>query len=125
MSVTVDNPQTESRDPLILDKFVSRNTEPPLRTQRQKSMEDKVNKILAYLNREKIRCTYGAVAQALGVNARSVGQLLGERRPEASWVVNTKTLEPTDYGEGEKHPDLYRTSRIITSAEVLRRNLQL
>ncbi|MDP7594729.1 MAG: hypothetical protein QGI68_04060, partial [Pseudomonadales bacterium] len=30
MSVTVDNPQTESRDPLILDKFVSRNTEPPL-----------------------------------------------------------------------------------------------
>ncbi|MDP7360124.1 MAG: hypothetical protein QF828_17100, partial [Pseudomonadales bacterium] len=31
MSVTVDNPQTESRDPLILDKFVSRNTEPPLR----------------------------------------------------------------------------------------------
>jgi hypothetical protein len=32
MSVTVDNPQTESRDPLILDKFVSRNTEPPLFT---------------------------------------------------------------------------------------------
>jgi hypothetical protein len=32
MSVTVDNPQTESRDPLILDKFVSRNTEPPLLT---------------------------------------------------------------------------------------------
>ncbi len=28
--MTVDNPQTESRDPLILDKFVSRNTEPPL-----------------------------------------------------------------------------------------------
>jgi hypothetical protein len=30
MSVTVDNPQTESRDPLIFHRFVSRNTGPPL-----------------------------------------------------------------------------------------------
>jgi len=81
--------------------------------------------ILEYLNEARIRTTYGVVAKILGVNPRSVGQLLGERRPEASWVVNTKTKDPTDYTEDEKHPDLYRTDRIITSAEVIKRNINL
>ena len=43
--------------------------------------------ILDALNREKIRATYGAVADVLGIPAGSVGQILGMRRPEASWVV--------------------------------------
>lgn len=81
--------------------------------------------ILKYLNETRTRTTYGVVADILGVNPRSVGQLLGERRPEASWVVNAKTKHPTDYTEDEKHPDLYRTDRIITSTEVIKRNLKL
>lgn len=84
-----------------------------------------VELILTYLNETKTRCTYGAVADAIGVKARSVGQMLGSRRPEASWVVSLKTGEPTGYAENEKHPDLHRTSRIIQSAEVLRRNLDI
>ena len=88
-------------------------------------MQEKVATILDYLNKVKTRCTYGAVAEVLGVSSRSVATLLGERRPEASWVVNAKTGNPTDYLEDEKHPELYRTSRIIKASEVLRRNLGL
>ena len=88
-------------------------------------MQDKVNKILDYLNQTKTRCTYGAVADVLGINSQSVGQQLGKRRPEASWVVNSKTGDPTDYSDDEKHPELYRTDRVIRSAEVLRRNLDI
>lgn len=88
-------------------------------------MEEKATIILDYLNRVKTRCTYGAVAEVLGVNPRSVGNYLGEPRSEASWVVNAQTGHPSEYMESQKHPELYRTDRIITSAEVLRRNLGL
>jgi alkylated DNA nucleotide flippase Atl1 len=87
--------------------------------------EDLLQDILQYLNKVRTRTTYGVVAKLLGVNPRSVGQLLGERRPDASWVVNSTTGNPTDYSEEEKHPDLYRTDRIITSAEVISRNLNV
>jgi hypothetical protein len=88
-------------------------------------MQDKIKKILDYLNEVQTRCTYGAVAEVLGVIPQAVGQLLGERRPEASWVVNQITGDPTEYTDSEKHSALYRTDRIIKSAEVLRRNLGL
>ena len=88
-------------------------------------MQDQVEIILEFLNRVKTRCTYGVVAEILGVPAQSVGRLLGERRPEASWVVNSSTGDPTDYTDAEKHPDLYKKQRMITNAEVLRRNLGL
>ncbi|RLA42688.1 MAG: hypothetical protein DRR42_22985 [Gammaproteobacteria bacterium] len=86
-------------------------------------MQARVSRILIYLNEVKTRCTYAAVAEFLGVSPQSVGQLLGKRRPEASWVVNSKTGDPTDYLDSEKDPELYRTDRIIKSADVLRRNL--
>jgi hypothetical protein len=88
-------------------------------------MDDKLEKIVEYLNKVKTRCTYGVVAEIIGVNPQSVGVHLGERRPEVSWVVNLNTGDPTDYQNSEKHPELYRTKRIITSAEVIRRNLGL
>jgi len=88
-------------------------------------MDPRLETIVSYLNKVKTRCTYGVVAEVLGVNSQSVGMMLGNRRPEASWVVNSKTGDPTDYTDAEKHPDLYRTTRIIKSAEVLRRNLGL
>lgn len=81
--------------------------------------------ILNYLNEVKTRTTYGVMAQLLGVHPMSLGKLLGEKRPEASWVVNASTKDPTDYSDEEKHRELYRTDRIITSADVIRRNLNL
>ncbi len=88
-------------------------------------MDDKLQKIIDYLNHVKTRCTDGTIAEVLGVNSQSVGMMPGQRRPEVSWVVNAKTGHSTDYLDSEKHPDLYRTERIITSASVLRRNLKV
>lgn len=88
-------------------------------------MQDKINIIREYLNETKTRCTYNAAAQALGVKPTEVKKLIGERSPENSWFVNTGAGEPVGYSDDEKHPELYRTKRIITSAEVLTRNLAL
>ena len=54
-------------------------------------------RVLAFLNHEKRRCTYGALADTLGVLPQAVGQYLGEIRQEASWVVRKETGMPTGY----------------------------
>ena len=64
--------------------------------------------ILQFLNQSRTRATYGAVASVLGVPARSLGTLLGARRPEASWVVNAETGLPTDDEQADWHSDLHR-----------------
>tara|TARA_R110001592_G_scaffold1874_17_gene11464 strand:+ start:8974 stop:9276 length:303 start_codon:yes stop_codon:yes gene_type:complete len=89
------------------------------------NMQDKITAILNYLNENKTRCSNSAAAEALGVTAPELKKLLGERRPETSWLVNYGTGEPAGYTDEDKHPDLYRTKRIIKSAEVLTRNLDL
>jgi len=88
-------------------------------------MQDKITIVLNYLNEVKTRCTYNAGAKALGITPQALRKLLGERRPEASWFVNVGTEDPAGYSEEEKHPELYRTKRIIKSAEVLTRNLNI
>ena len=88
-------------------------------------MQDKIITIRDYLNEVKTRCTYNAAAEALGIKPTEFKKLLGDRRPENSWFVNTGAGEPLEYADNEKHPELYRTKRIITSAEVLIRNLDL
>lgn len=88
-------------------------------------MQDKITTIRDYLNEVKTRCTYNAAAQALGVTPTEFKKLLGDRVPENSWFVNTGAGEPVGYADSEKHPELYRTKRIIKSAEVLTRNLDL
>ncbi|MEZ0148192.1 MAG: hypothetical protein AB9Q20_10840 [Candidatus Reddybacter sp.] len=88
-------------------------------------MQDKITVVVDYLNKVKTRCTYNAAAKALGITPQALRKLLGERRPEASWFVNVGTEEPAGYSAEEKHPELYRTKRIIKSAEVLTRNLNL
>ncbi len=88
-------------------------------------MQDKITVIVDYLNQVKTRCTYNAAAQALGITTQALKKLLGKRRPETSWLVNPGTEEPAGYTDEEKHPELYRTDRIIKSAEVLTRNLYL
>jgi hypothetical protein len=88
-------------------------------------MLDKIAIVRNYLNEVKTRCTYNAAAQALGLKPAEFKKLLGDRVPESSWFVNTGAGEPVGYSDEEKHPELYRTTRIIKSAEVLTRNLDL
>ena len=88
-------------------------------------MQDKITVVIDYLNQIKTRCTYNAAAQALAITPQALKKLLGERRPENSWLVNPGTGDPAGYTDNEKHPELYRTTRIIKSAEVLTRNLHL
>ena len=77
--------------------------------------------ILAYLNRARVRCTYEAAAKVMDVPVRSVGRCLGDRRPEASWVVRKDTGEPKGYADHEKHPELYCRSHVIKTEEELLR----
>jgi alkylated DNA nucleotide flippase Atl1 len=79
--------------------------------------------ILEALNREKIRATYGAVAEVLGIQAWSVGQVLGAPRVEASWVVNAHSGLPTGYKVHQRHPDLMQNAAVIRTGERLRRLL--
>ena len=65
-----------------------------------------IDDILVILNMWKVRATYGAVADVSGKLASSVGSLLGQRRPEASWVVNSKTDRPSGYSPDQCHKDL-------------------
>jgi alkylated DNA nucleotide flippase Atl1 len=81
-------------------------------------------RIVEFLNRERVRATYEAVADVAGVPARSVGRLLGDRCELASWVVNGKTGEPTGYTALDKHPALYERSEIITSGDDLIRRMR-
>ena len=88
-------------------------------------MQDKTTLVVDYLNEVKTRCTYNAAAKALGITPQALKKLLGERRPETSWFVNSGTEEPAGYSEEERHPELFRTKRLIKSAEVLTRNLDI
>ena len=81
--------------------------------------------ILDYLNRARIRCPYGTFADVTGIPVRSVGRRhLGRRRPYASWVVNTRTDQPTGYAEHEQHRDLCRTNDVIRTGDELRARMR-
>ena len=84
------------------------------------TMDPGLEKIVAFLNRESIRAIYGAVGEVLGVSGRSVGAMLWPRRPEVSWVVNTKIGEPTGYQPHERHPKLLNSKLLTTGIELLR-----
>ena len=75
--------------------------------------------VLRLLNEGRTRATYAAVASVLGVPPRSMGAMLGTRRPEASWVVNGETGLPTDYEQADWHPDLLATSDVIRTGNEL------
>ena len=83
-----------------------------------------VNQILDCLNRERVRATYGAVGEVLGLPAQSVGRVLGSHTRRASWVVNAKTGKPMGYTADMMHPEICRTRRIIKSGAELSRLLR-
>ena len=75
--------------------------------------------ILDFLNRTKIRATYGAVADVIGGIPQGVGAKLGPRSPYASWIVNKESGEPSGYMDAEKHPDLYSSPHVLTTGDEL------
>lgn len=88
-------------------------------------MQEKITVIVDYINEVKTRCTFNAAAEALSITPQALKKLLGEPRPEISWFVSPTSGEPLRFKDSEKHPELYRTTRIITSSKVLKRNLDL
>ena len=82
-----------------------------------------IETILEYLNAVPVRATYGAVGEVLGVRPQVVPRLLGARRPEASWIVNGGTGDPTGYTPDEVDPRLAGT-HVIRSGDELRRCLE-
>ncbi len=87
-------------------------------------MEPKLADIVAFLNKNHVRATYGAVAQILGVAPRSMGARLGPRHIEASWIVSAGTGLPTGYSPSEIHPDLNTSSPLIRTGDDLRERMQ-
>ena len=81
-----------------------------------------MTEILLCLNDVKLRATYGAVAECIGVIPQAVGQKLGERSPEASWIVSTDGY-PTGYKRSEWHPDLLASARVIGTCAELHREV--
>ena len=88
-------------------------------------VQDKITTVINYLNEVTTRCTFNAAAEAIGITPQALKKQLGEARPEVSWFVSTTSGEPLRYSDEQKHPELYRTKRIITSSKVIKRNLGL
>ncbi len=83
-----------------------------------------MQRMLEFLNRNKLRATYGDVARVLKIPTASLAVFLGPPRPEASWVVNDETGKPSGYPENQYHPDL-RTHDIIADEDDLRLRMRL
>ena len=75
--------------------------------------------VLDCLNAVKVRCTYGALGGLLEVPHRRVGQYLGEKRFETSWVVNRRTKKPTGYSQAQLHPELFKNEKVIYESDEL------
>ena len=88
-------------------------------------MQERITIVVDYLNEVTTRCTFNAAAEAVGITPNALKQQLGDPRPEASWFVSQTSGDPVRYTDSDKHPELYRTARIITSSKVLKRNLDL
>ena len=86
-------------------------------------MRADLRQVLEHLERIKTRATYVAVAQALKVNPRNLGQLLKTRCPLASWVVNKGSKQPTGYTDAEKHPELESKTEVIEDGVSLLRGM--
>src|SRR5438477_4142346 len=83
------------------------------------AMDVRVRPILEYLDRMKIRATYGAVGKVAGVPAQNVGRLLGPRCPAASWIVAKRMGVPSGYNQSQIRPDLRRHPEVMESGQCL------
>lgn len=85
----------------------------------ERSIEGAIETVLASLNTHRLRATYQAVGEVVGIPTKSVPAFLGKSRPYASWVVSRGTKSPAGYSIDDYHPDLFTNSRIIESAAEL------
>jgi hypothetical protein len=88
-------------------------------------LELTLQEVLAFLNDQEVRATYGAVAEVVGGIPQSIGARLGRRRVAASWVVNASSGMPTGYERREMHPALIKRSEIIRSGTEQRKRLEI
>lgn len=79
-----------------------------------------MTEILWFLNDQQVRATYDAVAACIGGIPQGVSQKLGDRCPEASWIVSAADGYPTGYSRDEMHPSLLRSPRVIVTGDELR-----
>ena len=87
-------------------------------------MESKVQQMLEFLERNKLRASYKDVADFLRIPRAALAMLLESRPPEACWIVNEETGKPSGYAESECHPDL-RTHDVIDGQADLRLKMKL
>ena len=80
----------------------------------------RISEILSVLNSNEVRATYGAVGNLVGIPAIAVSSYLGDRRPEASWIVSASTGKPTGYLKNEIHPELFSKTQILKTGKDLR-----
>lgn len=84
-------------------------------------MDKDIERVLDCLNKNKIRATYGAVREYLGLNIRpNWGELLGAKSPYSSWIVRKSDGYPSRYSLEEMHSDLESNPEIITESEKLK-----
>ena len=86
--------------------------------------QESLTEILDCLNETKMRATYGAVGDYIGIVARGVSQNLGEPCHRESWIVDKQTHLPSNYPPECIHPELKRVSIIIDTRDKLDRGLQ-
>jgi len=71
--------------------------------------------LIAALERNAQRATYGAVGAFVGLPAQSVmsGQPKSHRN---SWVVSSRSHLPTGYSQTERHPRLQERPNVISTS---------
>jgi hypothetical protein len=84
-------------------------------------MDENLRKVVRFLNRDRVRATYKAVGEAIGLTGFQVGNMLGPRRPATSWVVNSESEQPSGYEPNDLHQDLLNEPVITDGVELLRR----
>lgn len=86
--------------------------------------EERIEKILIYLNANQIRCTYKAMGAVIGIPPQFVGRWLGKRSKKNSWVVNAKSGKPAGFHSDQMHPRLEANKYIIRSGVELEHRLR-
>jgi hypothetical protein len=82
-------------------------------------MDTELADVIRFLSAHKIRATYGAVAELLGVLPISMGARIGPHTLDASWIVSGESGLPTGYAPTETHPDVLTSTRLIRSGAEL------
>lgn len=82
-------------------------------------MKYTIEDILECLNFCRVRASYSAVAEVIGVHQLNVGKLLPHRCAYYSWIVYSEGGKPADYADWQHHPELFNRNMIIRDSRVL------